>query len=381
MSGRDIPKASAISEDRPASKRWLRAVDGLLLSVTAADHRVERRAYQNLSTSDKVRLVTEVATTRAQELCRAYRNVVAVNFGYRQRRNKQGQIRIRRELCVVFVVRRKWRTSKGRPKSEHLPRHLLAFGGTPMRRVLCAVPTDVEDAGRVADFKAAAGPSIEISSGDGRRTIGQIACVVRRKGEPGARFVLSCRHVFSLSKTAQPDIGSGLSIILNGGVAKIGETIAVRGPLADGLAYSFDAQLGRVIDEAALKAALGNLNLLDHANNQSQVSDVLWVSTSRGAARCAFVGYVGPNTPVDYDVDGLRAIVHGQLIRFRHDGKIRLGDSGGAVTNGRVGGRFIGMLIATNSTDGVAIPAWQLFYPQMYRGTSPNERWSIERSG
>ena len=82
-----------------------------------------------LTRAEQLAVAEEVVLTRAVELARAYPNTVAISFGPRRR------------------VGAKWPPSARRvPPKGTIPRRLLAMATLGGRRMLCAVPTDVEDA-------------------------------------------------------------------------------------------------------------------------------------------------------------------------------------------------------------------------------------------
>jgi len=99
---------------------------------------------QMLTPAEQLAVAEEVVLTRSVELARAYPNTVAISFGPRRRRGASGE---GAPPCVRFLVGAKWPPSARRvPPKGTIPRRLLAMATMGGRRVLCAVPTDVEDA-------------------------------------------------------------------------------------------------------------------------------------------------------------------------------------------------------------------------------------------
>ena len=97
-----------------------------------------------LTRAEQLAVAEEVVLTRAVELARAYPNTVAISFGPRRRRGASGE---EAPPCVRFLVGAKWPPSARRvPPKGTIPRRLLAMATLGGRRMLCAVPTDVEDA-------------------------------------------------------------------------------------------------------------------------------------------------------------------------------------------------------------------------------------------
>jgi len=97
-----------------------------------------------LTPAEQLAVAEEVVLTRSVELARAYPNTVAISFGPRRRHGASGE---GAPPCVRFLVGAKWPPSARRvPPKGTIPRRLLAMATMGGRRVLCAVPTDVEDA-------------------------------------------------------------------------------------------------------------------------------------------------------------------------------------------------------------------------------------------
>jgi hypothetical protein len=111
---------------------------------TPAVEEAARVFDEMLTPAEQLAIAEEVVLTRAVELARAYPNTVAISFGPRRR---HGNISPGAPPCVRFLVGAKWPASTRRvPPKGTIPRRLMAMATVGDRRVLCAMPTDVEDA-------------------------------------------------------------------------------------------------------------------------------------------------------------------------------------------------------------------------------------------
>ena len=246
---------------RPRGER-LRDAERHTLERTPDDSRAAKRTFrEGLSAAEQMRLAEEIVETRGAELCRAYRNVIDVSFGFKERRDRRsGKTRLSRTACVIFVVKRKWEPDAEQP-AQKLPQHLYAYWTVDGERKLCAVPTDVEDAKRRMGVRPQVGPGVVTVELEGKSGSGVITCAIRRSTFPNAIYAVSCRHVFSLSSATHPvNVTGGIVKAASSGQS-FAQTISVKGALLDSPEISLDAQLARVTDHVALDKALGRITL------------------------------------------------------------------------------------------------------------------------
>jgi hypothetical protein len=238
-------------------------------------------AWKTLSPAQQQRLAWEVASTRADELRRAFPSLVAIGAGFRVRnesavtprkRGRRAVPELTGEPSVVFTVARKWKSQRrrpvrGRPRAGELPRSLLAYADAPASadgRVLVAVPTDVRDrrTGRARPLQGGRGTIAARSSGL-RGQLGILTCAVNLPGRPGL-FAMGAHHVLAMSLAASQ---AGVpvdhaSIVLRSTNTVIGSLVdSPIGSLLPGQ-IGFDAALAEIIDPSdigILRVATGGM--------------------------------------------------------------------------------------------------------------------------
>jgi hypothetical protein len=370
-----------------AKKRLARLAAGPERS--AKEVRAAVRAFAKLDRATQFRLCREIADTRGQELTLAYTNLVSVGFGYKTRGragSKAEAVDFRRP-CVVFVVSRKWRSTGKSADPQRLPTQLFTYVGANGERVLCAVPTDVKPLttfGKASrphnDLFAARPYGIAVErNGDDRTAFGVVACAIERADEAGL-FALSCRHVYGMSLQG-PEYASGCEVQSIGGQKAIGSTVNVRGPLVSEPTRSFDAQLARVTNRAALKSALSSIRFEPgdpSALGPEEVPAQFWVLTPRrdgnGNRLKVWVearDYVTRILPYD----GLD-VVHHHILHAIASEPLMAGDSGSPAVPVAAGRKLIGMYIGGDGTNAYIIPAWQLVRGANY-GRPGENLWTV----
>jgi hypothetical protein len=249
-------------------------------------------------------------------------------------------------------------------------------------RKLCAIATDVEDAAQEARTRPASGPSgiIAAAPGGGTTEDGMIACVVERSAAQGNKFVISCRHVFSMTHKLHPRVIDRGAVSLSAGGAQFAETCKVVGDLHDGPGFSLDAQLARVVDPGALSGVLGNVKLTGYVRTPDDIPAryrQLYIQTSSGPVRADCAGY--SHGSIDYDAPGATKVVHKELLDLIKTPKVIVGgDSGAAVTTELGGGLLAGMIVSSDRASSCrAIPAWDLLDPSKYNGADDSEVWAL----
>ena len=353
------------------------------------------RNFSLLSRTRKITLAHEVAVSRGPDLCAAYRNLLSVGSGFRRRRaGLQGGPQRVAEVCVSFVVSRKWATAGRDGDRQALPRHLLAFATLHRRRVLCAVPTDVmalAHYGRPRPHEGAANSPFGIlvdSPEASDFAVGVVTCALTRPALPGRRWALSCRHVFSRTLLDGRDDPPGLPVLLDDGAQPVlARTADARGELVDRPASSFDAQLAEVAAPALLQHALGGLSYSAGGGYIRQPAEVglgYWVATGRadasGRRLLVWVDFhvTVANFEMPYDLpDGTRVMVrHDLVLHGVAEQPLGPGDSGAPAVRVRSGGSLVGMYIGGDGRNAYVIPAWQLFTPANL-GRPGESGWAI----
>jgi hypothetical protein len=359
-------------------RRWIPLVEETTLCRTSGDVVNASRVYDALPRDEQLNVARELVTTRAAELCRAYRNVIDVSFGYRRRRARAGgPPQIVPIPCVRFLVKRKWRHGQG-VAGQMLPRRLFAYCSVSGRRALCAIPTDVEDARVFRGIEAGALLPVEAKW---RESVagGVLTCALRRRGVDGT-YALCCRHVLSLTDLFHPHPTWGASVraIEDQGAALLGRTRAVAGPLFEAPEPSFDAQLLEVTDAERLRRALGGLRLDGHARGLGDLPDVRFIVTPHGTIEATQLEFIF-DRPL-YRLGGVGWVSHRQLVVSVLAEPTRRGDSGSPVVSRRDGGLLLGMHIAgvdngSGARFAYMIPAWELLNPVNYDGAANREEW------
>jgi len=351
-------------------------------NVTAAS----RTYLKELSRDEQMALAEEIVETRASELCRAYRNVVDVSFGYKRRLDsKSGKKRIVRTPCVTFVVKSKWRGR--RDTEESLPKHLFAYWKIGRTRKLCAVPTDVEPASEFARAQPQAAVRARIAVKDattGRGIFGATTCAVQREGD-SSLYALSCRHVFSISDSLHQRRVVNAEVRLQRKDGEIfARTVGVRGPLADAPTVSFDAQLARVNVNmiAQFRATLAGMTFSKRARGVRDIPDKFWINTPRSfvkGGRRRQVRVRAEKLRFVFDriiiYPGVGRVQHAMLIESQVAPATLAGDSGSPAVTHISGGMLLGMHIAGGRGLSYLIPAWQILAPANYK--RPNDSWKL----
>ena len=378
--GHDRAGTRARSSRRKSTsrRRWIPLVEETTLRRAPGDAVAASRVYDTLARDEQLTVVREAVTTRAAELCLAYRNVIDVSFGYRRRRaGSGGPPRIVPTPCVRFLVKRKWQHGQ-KVAGQTLPRRLFAYCSVGGRRTLCAIPTDVEDARVFRGIEAGALLPIEARWQESVAG-GVLTCALRRSGVAGT-YALSCRHVLSLTDLfhPHPTWGASVEAIEDRGAARLGRTRAVAGALSEAPEPSFDAQLLAVTDVERLRRALGGLRLDGHARGLGDLPDLRFIVTPRGTVEATQLEFIF-DRPL-YRLGGVGWVSHRELVVSALAEPTRRGDSGSPVVSRRDGGLLLGMHIAgvdngPGARFAYMIPAWDLLNPANYDGAANREEW------
>ena len=349
--------------------------------ITAAGYQPsaeEQNAYfHELTDAERQQLVDEIVESRAAELCRAYEGVVSVFLGYGlEKDSKNEDLNVRQVPCVTFLVRSKWRGSEARRTKGRIPSHLLAYWHGAGRSMRVAVPTDVDDGRDHTGVEPHTAPGIHVRINASTSEQGAIACAVRRSGLDKTYFI-SAKHVLNASSTLYPDNQWGSAVHSAAGGLRIGKTLGVAGALSNIAEESFDAQLGRVENEGALRDAMKNIDFRAVARSSHDVPPDYFILAPGGAIPAERAGYP-PNYIINYGRSGIDSVVHRVLLQsLCTPGTLSRGISGSPIMSARAGGTLLGMHIAGNDRRSFAIPAWRLLSARNYLRTSSRERWEI----
>ena len=227
-----------------------------------------RAAFARLDSRAQWCLASEIARTREAEFTRWIRNVVAVACGPRQRRDAAGRQHLHPEPCVVFLVRGKWKAAPTqRQAGQALPTELLGYAELDGRRVMCAVPCDVQRQDRLLDVRAQS-PSAVLATPPGQKgEFGSLACIA--EDPAGHRYALAPIHVLTPRPdpfSGAPEVGARIWRVMNKAQRPPDSAVCARatvfgGSLCPTAEQCFDVQLARISDPARVAQALAGLNL------------------------------------------------------------------------------------------------------------------------
>jgi hypothetical protein len=159
--------------------------------------------WQDLGRGDRFQIALAVARRRGAAWVRAYDNVVSTGAGFRLSGDREERVD---EICLCFLVRRKWSTLRERP--QKIPSFIVARPVLRGRRLFVRIPTDV------SKFKGGAPQAIQdmtrgvTSRLNGNRLdFGSTCCQVRNARIAEERYLLTCFHAFSSSLRRPPQDG------------------------------------------------------------------------------------------------------------------------------------------------------------------------------
>lgn len=355
----------------------------------------------------QMQLAREIAQSRGAELTLAYRNVVMVSAGFR-RRDEDGAERLTKEPCVIFVVRRKWKSKDGvGTDRQFLPDHLLAHAFGPHGRVLVAVPTDVQLETRYASARAQSNREICVRSPMHLDDYGALtAAVVVSLGGAVSKRGLCPMHVLTptFSSANGMPLGGATIEIANGmpqqdGARQVGTSIAVGGQLVPGPEISFDAQLLEISNDDVVFHMLEDVPLSGEEpfitsparydelvlDGSTRPIEILLADNHPNAKDARPRLFLEPAGTSDHAYSIQYENSDGEVMLVQHWMVIHLqcpdeqeplhGDSGAPVVMWLDGERctFVGMHIAGEGRLSHVLPAWALMFPGSYLGTLSNE--------
>lgn len=244
--------------------------------------------------------------------------------------------------------------------------------------------------GGIDDLKAEFPFGIAVTrDGLSKIAAGVATCAVRRSTDPARRYLMSCRHVLSLSLIQESSSFTGMTVSVVGSeLEPVGQPTDIRGSLA-GAPGDFDAQLARLEDPADAAMALHGLTFQrdpPYVRNRDEMASEagFWVATGRrgpdGERLFVWVDYEFPvaDFTMDYTLgDGTpRRVTHALVFQGKAHDTLGPGDSGSPAVMTQGGSRLIGMYIGGDGVSAYVIPAWQLLNPLNF-GVGTDESWTL----
>ncbi len=336
-------KRRAVSTARVSGKRPRAVVpkvkELLALARSGKDARLEQAviAWKMLPHAAKMQACEELVTTRSAEIRAAYKDVIALGYGPRtkysveQLGKNSGHAKpaqpvrsggtptftrfereiFAKEVVISLLVRRKVRSGDALPaRSRPIPKYFLGYAQQGEQRILCAIPTDIED-GRYYRAVPNAGVSrsfVVVRSPTIAPELGVITCIARDDAS-GKQYAMSCHHVLALSKSTRPtgSVALNARCFERAGAGTPGRlicTLSTRyGRIVPGtVGFSLDAALGEIQDADALRSVLGNDRLTAILSDNNALPPVARVITPHGVAMVKFAGSWGQFDSIKYGV-------------------------------------------------------------------------------
>lgn len=326
--------------------------------------------WDHLDDATRFQIALAVARRRGPEFG-GVGNVVSVGAGFRLR--GQGHDLVP-EVCLRFMVRRKWSDKRTRPST--IPAFIRAYPVLDGRRRLVLIPTDV------SEFRAGAPHAVvNMTAGITSRQGGVgleygAACgLVRNVLQPSQRYLLSAYHVFSPGLLQPPP--PALDCIMSANDLHIGDVFSAA--QTDG-ANGLDAALILLDDAAMESVAIWGRTIQSRATDfdvsvmhergpffvlgrqtAPQVGPLPQV-TRGDALPVQFAGIFPNPLPFDYRATAGRIYQFADTIQYV--GEVRPGDSGSALIDGA--GMLYGMHFYGEGTLGYALAAPRLFDPGVF---------------
>jgi hypothetical protein len=367
----------------PSKNKWAQQA-AMHWQQPPVDLKAARANWRTLSLDDQLAAVREIIETRADELKQAYSGVVALLAGFKRTVEKTDQPakgkqaaaagkktarKVLRKPAVIFVVKRKWQKASEAARKRAIPDYLLTYFTVKQHRLLCAVPTDVEDAAGYAQVTPD-GKRVQVEAPRGSLT-GTVTCAVDLPSAdlskpPG--YAMSCCHVFGMSEYYDdPPLDAEIRVdkrFMGNPTALCGELVG------DPSVFSCDTALAIVLDQQALKSALRGINFTSHAESTKDIPKTrqYYIRTPTKAITACYAGEY--TMPIQYKRIGW---VRHMLLIESHlpDGGTIGGDSGSPVVTKTGGDVLLGMHIAgDNAVRSFMIPAWFLMACSTYPALS-----------
>ena len=315
-------------------------------------------------------IALEVARRRGRKLC-VQAKAVSVGAGFR---SQGSQSAIVDEVCIRFLVARKWADQRNRPRK--VKDFVLAYPIIGGRRVRVRIPTDVSEfrGGRPHSNLNLTGGITSTVDGE-PLDLGCACCVVRNASEQTERYLLSCYHVFAHRLIRPQDEGLGCTGSDDGtrlgdlfDTAKFTGSLALDAALvrlSDGSVDSVSSW-GVIATSRATDFDVGQLPargpLFVMGRNVAPAIDGLPEVARQDAIAVQFQSVYPHPTSFDYSLTDGRTFEFSDTIEYQ--GAVRPGDSGAALLDSH--GMLYGMHFYGQGDIGYALAAPRLFDPGIF---------------
>lgn len=326
--------------------------------------------WQQLGRTEQFQVALAIARRRGPEWVRHFGNVISVGAGFRLK-GEEETIQ-NQEICICFVVRKKWRDRRRR--TQTIPDAVTAYAYVAGKRVRVLVPTDV-----VETKPGAPHATLDLTDGiwshfNGKQHFaGSACCLVRNSASAVERYLLTCYHVFSGNLQLPVQDGWECSTDQRNFIGPLTSVATRRGAL------EIDATLVRINDDDVTDirawntlidrtATISDLSRLVELNEMYVVARRVAPDTKQSAAvvrsnvlQASFTR-LDPGSQFDYSEHG------GGLRTFRdtvvYKSAVRPGDSGAALVGSD--GTLYGMHFYGSGPYGYALSAPSLFKPGIF---------------
>ena len=326
-------------------------------------------AWSRLDRTTQFRIAVDVATRRGAALARQHANVLSVGAGLRSRDWSRV---LSDEVCLRFLVARKWKTRRPGGVPSHIG-SVARVGGHLLR---VAIPTDVSEfsGGSPQAFLDLTGGIVSRNAGQPVDS-GAMCCMVHNAAMPGERYLLTCYHLFSPTLSDAP--GGGLDCVGPLG-SPLGQVLEVANP--DAPSAGLDAALVLLDDptldslptwsQVPLRRAtdvdIGRLTeagpLSICARRMAPAIDGRPAVTRTAPLPADFHSYFPHPLPFDYRATAGRVLSIAGTVQYVSP--VLPGDSGSAVLDGD--GVLVGMHFFGQGNTGFAMSAPRLFGPGVF---------------
>lgn len=323
-----------------------------------------------LAPGGRFKIALSVARRRGREWVRQFDNVISVGAGMRLKGEGRD---LQDEVCLRFLVSKKWRDTRNRTQS--IPSTVIAYVHVRDKRIRVRIPTDV------AEFKGGKPHGILNLTGgltadvNGITSLGSACCLVRNVNLINERYLLSCNHVVSRTLQTPP---------LQGCTCRASETTFI-GPVTDAAQATgrkaVDAALIRLSNTGTGKVAMWGISPRQRATDfdldelpgrgglqvlgrrVAPAADGLPELQRTGPLEALFSQVIPGPTPFDYRSSAGQVFEFSDVIEYK--AAVRPGDSGSAVV-GVGDGMLYGMHFYGQDEFGYALSAPRLFAPDVF---------------
>lgn len=319
-------------------------------------------AWNRLGKRTQLRIALDVARVRGEILRKKFANVVGIGAGFRTTGQEPS---IEAEVCLRFLVRKKWR--RHRQTTTSVPRYIAAYPAIRNKRTRVQIPTDVSEfrgGGPHATLDLTSG--IETFSNGSPVEYGAACCLVCDAN--AQRYVLTCYHVFVPDMQYPADAGS--SCVVSATSTQIGDMKDAADPSA------LDAALAAVEDTNVTTAPVWSQSPVSRASDYDLTTLVdhpaLYVF-ARATTPPGTTSHMRRTGPLDaqfvsilpmhsFPYPGVGTFTFSDVIEYK--ATVFPGDSGSAVMDGD--GKLFGMHFYGQGNLGYALSAPRLFDPNRF---------------